>query len=356
MASRAANLHRSFRPRLTKWYLHHRRDLPWRPAPGRPANPYHVLVSEAMLQQTQVATVLPYFERFIAAFPTVEALAGADLQAVLRLWQGLGYYRRARHLHAAAQRIVADLGGMVPRSPEALLTLPGVGRYSAGAVASIAYDVPAPILDGNVARVLARVFAIDTPVDATATRRRLWDLATALVPRRGAGDFNQAMMEMGATVCLPRQPRCSACPLQGLCQAQVRGLTDRLPVASPRRAAKAIRHDIVAVRCGGRYLFEQRPATGLWAGLWQLPTREEAGLTLDAWLGQRLRLDTGSLQRVGEFTHQLTHRTVTFVLWTAGLPRRQRGTWRTLEAVDDLPLANPQRRAIAMLRQAAATA
>ncbi|MEZ6191711.1 MAG: A/G-specific adenine glycosylase [Phycisphaerales bacterium] len=204
------------RQRLLKWYDAHRRHLPWRADKSETPNPYHVLVSEAMLQQTQVATVIPYFNRFIEALPTVDDLAAADEQAVLRLWQGLGYYRRARNLHAAAKAIQQEHGGKVPDTIEALLKLPGVGRYTAGAIASIAYGRPAPILDGNVARVLARLFLIEQPVDAPKTRNTLWQLAEQLVPDKRAGDFNQAVMELGALVCTKVNPSCEACPLSGL--------------------------------------------------------------------------------------------------------------------------------------------
>ncbi len=308
-----------------------------------------------MLQQTQVATVVPYFLRFIEALPGVEALAAADEQQVLRLWQGLGYYRRARHLHAAAKAIVAEHGGRVPRSVEDLMRLAGVGRYTAGAIASIAYDVTAPILDGNVARVLARVFAIEDAIDQPATRHRLWDLAQQLVTLQltGAGDFNQAMMELGATVCVPRQPRCATCPLCDLCQARRRALVDKLPRTSPRRKPTAVEHHVVAVRCGRRYLFEQRPSRGLWAGLWQLPTREapaRAGDGVGDWLKEHCGLSARRIVRVGKFTQQLTHRRVTFVVWRGQVQRTSRGrTWRALNDLDDLPLANPQRRAVAML-------
>ena len=188
------------RRRLLAWYDKNQRPMPWRALKGRTPNPYHVLVSEAMLQQTQVVTVVPYFQRFVGAMPTVCDLASAKEQEVLRLWQGLGYYRRARNLHAAARVIVRDHGGQVPDTVEALLNLPGIGRYTAGAIASIAYGRAAPILDGNVARVFARLFLIEQPVDAPETRKTLWRLAEELVPPKRPGDFNQAVMELGALV------------------------------------------------------------------------------------------------------------------------------------------------------------
>src|SRR5262245_51351753 len=186
---------------LIRWYDINRRDLPWRAARGSRPDPYHVLVSEAMLQQTQVKTVIPYFRRFIRKLPSIKHLARADEQLVLRLWQGLGYYSRARNLRRAAQTIVQEYDGKIPADVEALLELPGIGRYTAGAIASLAYDVPAPIVDGNVARVLCRFDAIETPPSDRATQKLLWERAADLVPRRRAGDFNSALMELGATVC-----------------------------------------------------------------------------------------------------------------------------------------------------------
>jgi len=341
---------------LLKWYRAHRREMPWR---SDTPNAYHVLVSEAMLQQTQVATVVDYFHRFVAALPTVHALAAADEQVVLRLWQGLGYYRRARHLHAAARVIVDAHGGVVPRDVDALLALPGVGRYTAGAVASIAYDVPAPILDGNVARVLARWFAIEQPIDDNAIREELWRLAEAMVPRKAAGDFNQAMMELGALVCVPRGPGCLTCAVRQHCKADARGLAETLPARRPRRAPKSVSHQIIAVKRGGKWLFEQRPDTGLWSAMWQMPTAEDPGTadaaSLRAWLREKFGLTCDAPQSVGRFPHQTTHRTIAFSLWvcraTGGRLKSGSGAWRDLKHLDELPLANPQRRAVEMIAE-----
>jgi A/G-specific adenine glycosylase len=340
---------------LLRWYRAHCRDLPWRR--DEPIA-YHVLVSEAMLQQTQVATVVDYFHRFIAALPTVRSLAAADEQVVLRLWQGLGYYRRARHLHAAAKAIVSEHAGVVPREVDALLALPGVGRYTAGAIASIAYGVPVPILDGNVARVLARWFAIEASIDDNAVRSELWSLAAAMVPRDDAGDFNQAMMELGALVCVPRGPVCLTCAVRDHCRAAAEGLAEKLPIRNLRRAPKAVQHQVIAVERGGKWLFEQRPDKGLWSAMWQMPTVENAAtvdeISLLAWLHERFGLDCDALVRVERFTHQTTHRTIDFNVWrtrvAGGRLKRGSGVWRGLDALDDLPLPNPQRRAVKVLQ------
>ncbi len=344
-----AALARRLRRQLLRWYDHHQRTLPWR-SPTDP-DPYHVLVSEAMLQQTQVATVVPYFERFIEHFPTVHDLAAADEQAVLRLWQGLGYYRRARHLHAAAGMIVERFAGEVPRNVDALMQLPGVGRDAAGAIASIAYNVPAPILDGNVARVLARWFAIEQPIDETATRNTLWTLAEQLVPSKRPGDFNQALMELGALVCTPKSPQCLVCPIANVCEAHQQGRATELPTRAPRRTPKAVTHHVAVLERRGKYLFEQRGTDSLWANMWQLPTCESLdGQPLTQWVQQRFGLSATPIGETHTFTHQTTHRTIEFIVQplrvTAGRLKPNTARWRKLDDLDDLPLANPQRKIV----------
>ena len=349
---------------LLAWYRANKRELPWR---SDSPVPYFVLVSEAMLQQTQVATVVPYFKRFIERFPTIAALAGADEGDVLRLWQGLGYYRRAKNLHASAKAIVERHGGKMPRDVDALLELPGIGRYTAGAIASIAFGVPAPILDGNVARVLARWAAIRESVDEPAVRDRLWSLAESLVSGgisggtsggESPGDFNQALMELGALVCVPRNPACLTCPVARHCGANALGLADELPVRSKRKAPRTVEHHVLSVRRGDAWLFQQRPATGLWASMWQLPTLESgeqtsASLIIKA--KETLGLVIDPPRESESFRHQTTHRTITFRVWVTraigGRLRHGAGQWRGLDDVDDLALPNPQRKAIESLKR-----
>lgn len=368
--------------------------MPWRAEPGQRIDPYYTLVSEAMLQQTQVATVIAYFERFIGEFPTVHALAQADEQRVLRQWQGLGYYRRARNLHAAAKMIVAEFDGQVPDTVEQLLQLPGVGRYTAGAIASIAYNTPAPIVDGNVDRVLARLLDLRDPVDKPTIKKHIWSLAEQLVPQKNAGDFNQSMMELGAMVCTPKLPKCLVCPLRDLCVATAEGDPESLPIKLPKKKPKAVTHVVFAVHRNGKYLFEQRPATGLWSNMWQLPTWESppteaieplinnrsrriapggpkheharesssAGCDpaamatpLSAWFHERFNLTLKSPTLAADFPHQTTHRTIRFVVLFAevdsegGRLKPKTGTWRSLNQLDDLPLPNPQHTAIKQL-------
>ena len=220
-----------FRRRLLAWYRRHARDLPWR----RHGEPYPIWVSEIMLQQTQVATVRGYFERFMAAFPTIHSLARADEHDVLRLWEGLGYYRRARQMHQAARTIVAEHGGRFPRDAEAVRRLPGIGRYTAGAILSIAFDAREPILEANTIRLLARLLAYSGDPRSAAGSKRLWQMAEALLPRRNAGRFNQALMELGSEVCLPKSPKCDACPVAALCPTRAAGLQDRIPAPNKQR-------------------------------------------------------------------------------------------------------------------------
>jgi A/G-specific adenine glycosylase len=255
---------------LIEWYRGARRDLPWR----RTRDPYAIWVSEVMLQQTRVAVVVPYWERWMARFPTPAALAAAPLDDVLAAWSGLGYYRRARNLHRGAREVVARYGGRLPDSAAALRTLPGIGRYTAGAIASISFDRREPLVDGNVARVLARLFAIEEDVKSAAGQKRLWQLAGELVPADAPGDFNQALMELGATICTPAAPRCVDCPLAGECRARQAGRERELPrvPARPRDADKPLLAAAAAwIERGGKLLLARRAAEGLFGGLWELP-------------------------------------------------------------------------------------
>jgi len=255
------------RARVAAWYREHRRDLPWR----RTRDPYAIWLSESMLQQTRVETVIEYWRRFLERLPTVRALAEASEDDVLALWSGLGYYRRARALRAAAQAMVERHGGEFPRTLDEARALPGVGPYTAGAVLSIAYDAPTALVDGNVVRVLSRWFGCDEDY-ATATKRA-WTRAEELVPREGgAGEWNQALMELGATVCAPREPRCDECPLHAECAARSSGRQSEIPRAKPRKAPVDVELEALLVERGDEVLFERRPGRGRMANLWQLPT------------------------------------------------------------------------------------
>jgi A/G-specific adenine glycosylase len=247
--------------------------LPWR----TDRDPYRILVSETMLVQTTVAAVVPYFERFLARFPTLQALAEADEAEVLKVWEGLGYYRRARQLHAAARAIVKEHGGAFPDDPEQIRALPGVGRYIAGAVLSIAFDRPSPIVEANTQRVLARWLAWRENIKSAASQARFWEAAERLVPPRGAGLFNQAFMELGALVCTPREPMCLVCPVAALCRARTLGLQDALPVLAPNPPPLAVAEACALVERAGRFLIVQRGPGGLWEGFWEFPTIHQSG-------------------------------------------------------------------------------
>ncbi len=261
------------RGHLVRWYLGAARALPWR----EDRDPYRILVSEMMLVQTTVAAVVPFFARFLERFPTVRALAEADEADVLKAWEGLGYYRRARQLQAAARSIMLDHGGTFPDDPEAIRALPGVGRYIAGAVSSFAFDRAEPIVEANTQRVLARWLAWGEELKSTRSQSRLWQAAARLVPPVEPGTFNQAFMELGALVCIPRAPLCLACPVAGDCQARALGLQDRLPVTAPRVPPKEVAEACALVARDGRYLLVKRASGRLWEHFWEFPTIHRSG-------------------------------------------------------------------------------
>jgi A/G-specific adenine glycosylase len=256
------------RERLLAWYSEAGRDLPWRAS----NDAYRILVSEMMLVQTTVAAVIPFFERFIRRFPDVTALAAADEAEVVKAWEGLGYYRRARQLHAAAQMIVREHAGEMPVDPAAVRALPGVGRYIAGAILSFAMNRPEPIVEANSQRVLARLLALREDIKAASTRERLWQAAARLVPAENAGAFNQALMDLGALVCTPRQPGCLVCPLSRLCHARQLGLQDRIPETTPKAPPLAVTEAAVVLVRDRRVLILERGPGGLWDRFWEFPT------------------------------------------------------------------------------------
>ncbi|MGD8308253.1 MAG: A/G-specific adenine glycosylase [Chromatiales bacterium] len=258
-----------FAGRVLAWYDEHgRRDLPWQ----RGVTPYRTWISEIMLQQTQVATVIPYFERFTARFPEVPALAEAPLDEVLHLWSGLGYYARARNLHAAARRVRDRHGGAFPETMAEVQALPGIGRSTAGAILALACGQRHPILDGNVKRVLARAFAVEGWPGRSAVVKRLWSIAEELTPHERVGAYTQGMMDLGAKVCTRTRPACPRCPLENLCSAHAGGREADFPAARPRRAAPVRRLQMLIIDDGeGRILLERRPPAGVWGGLWSFP-------------------------------------------------------------------------------------
>jgi A/G-specific adenine glycosylase len=258
---------RTFRRRLGGWFDRHAKDLPWR----RQKDAYAVWISEIMLQQTQVATVRDYFVRFLRAFPAVEELALAEEEQVLRLWEGLGYYRRARQLHRASKIIVAEFDGVFPRDIEELRRLPGIGRYTAGAILSIAYDIPQPILEANTIRVYSRLLGYEGDPHSAAGQKLLWSMAEAVLPYKRPGRLNQALMELGREVCKSRKPLCTICPAVSLCRAAQSGSQDCIPRPKVKPKIEEVHEAAVVVRRGGRVLLIKRGDGGRWAGLWDFP-------------------------------------------------------------------------------------
>ena len=350
----------AFRTALLTWFDQHARTMPWREEPS----PYRVWVSEVMLQQTQIATVIPYFERFMARFPTVQSLAQASLDEVLKLWEGLGYYRRARHLHQAAQIITRTHGGAIPADEQALLALPGVGRYTAGAIRSIAFGLPAPILDGNVKRVLARVDDIEEPIDLSRTEKQLWARAAELVDPDHPGAFNQALMELGSLVCRPSQPACQACPVRHFCLAYERGVQHLRPVRRPRKKTPHF-HVVAGVvwrpRHPEQFLIAKRPDDAMLGGLWEFPGgKQEPGETLSQALERELWEELGIQVSVGEkltvVKHAFSHFRITLhafhVRHLSGTPRRlgvADWRWVTLQDVSTFAFAKTDQAIIAAL-------
>lgn len=253
-----------FRRALGSWYQRRARDLPWR----RTGDPYRIWISEIMLQQTTVAAVVPYFERFLARFPDITELAAADENDLLRLWEGLGYYSRARNIHRAARQLVEERDGVFPETVEELLELPGIGRYTAGAIVSFAFDRPAPIVEANTLRLYSRLLALEEDPRSTRGQRTLWAFAEHLLPRRSAGRFNQALMELGSQVCTPSEPACPKCPARSVCRAFAADRQSEIPLPPRRQEITPLIEAVVAVRSGDHYLLRRNPEGQRWAGLW----------------------------------------------------------------------------------------
>lgn len=331
------------RERMLAFFDAHRRALPWRES----ADPYRVWISEIMLQQTRVETVLPYYERWTRRFPTLDHLADADMDDVLGQWQGLGYYSRARNLHRAARQVRERLNGDLPSSRDDLLELPGIGRYTAGAIASIAFGEAVPAIDGNVRRVLHRI--LDRGDIAPA---RLEAEAARLVPADRPGDFNQAMMELGSTVCTPRSPACGACPVSDLCLARANGTQTERPL--PKKSTTVPEYDVgtAVVRSGSRYLLRRRPDSGLLAGLWEFPGRvARPAETPRRAAGRAARSSGARGTRVARFLaaipHAFSHRRETYHVWmfdsVPGEPH-ERARWVDADELDRIPLPAAQRK------------
>jgi A/G-specific adenine glycosylase len=350
---------RALRIALARWYARCRRDLPWR----RTSDPYRIWVSEVMLQQTQVQTVEPYYNRFIEQFPDVSSLAAADLQTVLKLWEGLGYYSRARNLHRAAGIVVAELAGRVPATWETLRRLPGVGDYIAAAVLSIAFGQAHAVVDGNVKRVLARIYMLDTPVNQSATHKVFRVLAEQLLDQGSPGAHNQAMMELGALVCTPRRPDCASCPIARFCRALRQATVFLYPKKDRRRPLPTRRMVAAAVFKKGKILLVRRPAQGLLGGLWEFPggPLDDGVDPVQACLDRfksAVGLEIVLERRVDTIGHVYTHFKLQMELylgrWQSGrvrLSEYDESRWICADHIGDLPLHGAMHKALVRLRR-----
>ena len=342
----------AIRPLLLEWFDAHQRALPWRARQGEEPDPYRVWLSEVMLQQTRVETVRPYFERWLHRFPDLQAFAAADLDEVLKMWEGLGYYARARNFHRAAREVAAEYGGRVPSAPERFRALPGVGPYTAGAVMSIAFGREEPIVDGNVRRVLARL--IDDPAPADAL---LWALAGRLVLGARPGDLNQALMELGALVCTPRTPECARCPLADQCRARAAGTVDERPLPRSRGALPVEHHGVAVIDGPAGILVRRRPERGRLGGMWEFPGIERHGDETSAAAARRalreiVDLPSPELTAGGLVSHTFTHVKVVYQVFhgtvenSCHLPPN--AAWATPDGLTRLALPRAQQRIMAL--------
>lgn len=354
---------------LLAWYAAHKRELPWR----RASSAYEIWLSEIMLQQTRVDTVLGYFARFTARFPTVQVLAEADLQQVLKLWEGLGYYSRARNLHRAAREVVHEHGGRFPDSLEGLRSLPGIGPYTAAAVGSIAFGLAEPVVDGNVLRAFARVFGIEEDIRRDAVRRALADRLRPLMPAGPGGvpglspaDFNQAIMELGAVLCTPRSPRCDACPISRHCAARREGRVDELPHKSKRPRVPEHEIGVGLIWRGEELLVARRRQEAMLGGLWEFPGGKRAeGEGLEDCVAREILEETGLRAEVGEplitVKHAYSHFRIRLTAFDCRLPEAERDgrerplasdelRWVSVEGLEALPFPTANKKVIEALR------
>jgi A/G-specific adenine glycosylase len=320
-----------FRRRLSRWYQKHGRDLPWR----RTRDPYAIFISEVMLQQTQVATVIPYYERWLRRFPNIERLAAASEANVLHAWQGLGYYARARNLHAAAKVIVEQHSGRFPTSIAQMRNLPGIGKYTAHAVATFAFDQAVPIIEANTGRLLARIFDCRVPIDDTAGREFLWSCAASLVPKSNAARFNSALVDLGALVCIHRRPKCAACPVKTFCRASNPEL---LPVKRARPPLKHLEENHALIRRPNEILLER--AVRRWRGMWMLPPRK-----LDGFKPSSLR------PPIHVSVFPFTNHRVILRVFRERAPKHRAASqhWFPISKLDAIPIPTPHRRALNQL-------
>jgi A/G-specific adenine glycosylase len=337
---------------LLTWYHTHGRTLPWRDHP----DPYAVWVSEIMLQQTRVETVIPYFEKWMKLFPDVTSLANASEQEVLNAWEGLGYYSRARNLHKAAKVVAEKFNGQLPRDLTELRSLPGIGRYTVGAIASMAFGLDEPTLDGNLRRVFARLFDVNEFADSPVGEKILWELAAQNLPKGEASDYNQALMDLGATICLPRNPRCLLCPLTEPCEARKNGTQELRPVLKPKKAVPHHIHAAAVIFQRGRVLLVQRPPEGLLGGMWEFPNGRVAEnpaeeLTKALFAATSLKVRKG--EELGVIQHAYTHFKVTvhaFRCEAVSIPKNKNLKWVKLSDLNNFPMGKVDRQIAHLLK------
>lgn len=332
---------------LLDWYDQNKRELPWR----KDKNPYKIWISEVMLQQTRVETVIPYYKRFIKKFPSLLHLANAEEEEVIKAWEGLGYYSRARNLHTAAKEVVAKYRGQMPNTYEEISSLKGVGPYTAGAILSIAFDQKFAAVDGNVLRVAARLFALTDDIKKVATRKKVERLMLAVIPDHAPGDFNQALMELGATVCTPTSPTCLLCPLREVCQGFAKGIQEELPIKKKAKPPQKIPVVFLWIEHDGHILLEKRDHSGLLAQMWGLPTLEQVSPENATSKIEKYVTSSVSWEEIGTFDHLFSHRHWQVSLIRLGVVRKddchvkKRQRWVRIQDVSNIALANVYRKA-----------
>jgi len=345
--------------KLLEWYHANKRTLPWR---GHPSA-YAVWVSEIMLQQTRVEAVIPYFVKWMRLFPNVRSLANASERDVLNAWEGLGYYSRARNLHKAAKIVVEQYNGNIPRALDELRSLPGIGRYTLGAIGSIAFGMDVAALDGNIKRVYARIFDLDVPVDSANGEKILWELADKNLPKGHAGDYNQALMDLGATICVPKNPRCLICPVMKICRARQRGTQNQRPIKTPKKDVPHYVHAAAVVVQRGRVLLSQRPSEGLLGGMWEFPNGRIEGdpaaelpkvlrRAYDIRLKVKRGPSTGKKEPLAIVGHGYSHFSVTvhaFLSELISLPEETNLRWVSLNKLEEYPMGRIDRQIARMI-------
>jgi A/G-specific adenine glycosylase len=329
---------------LLQWFKKKGRDLPWR----KTRDPYAIWVSEIMLQQTQVTTVIPYYQNFLKSFPTIQHLAKANLSKVLKVWEGLGYYSRARNLHRASQIVLNHFHGSIPDTLKDLLCLPGIGRSTAGAILSFAFNKAAPILDGNVKRVLSRLFAVSGSPGERKTQQLLWQISESLIPKRYSNPFNQALMDLGSMLCTPKEPECDRCPLRHFCKGRASGDPERYPSKRPKRVIPHRKAVSAVIKKDGKVLLNQRPPTGLLGGLWEFPNLEIEGekrLRLRNYIKKKMGVNVKVKESIDTFQQTYSHFKLTLQVFSCQpLNGKGKGKWVPIHQLHLFPMSRIHRR------------